>query len=51
VQAGGWSDERMIKRYLRKLNARQGGMAQLFAEIGDDGRNLSGRQAMDHHKL
>lgn len=30
LQAGGWSDERMIKRYLRRLNAAEGGMAQLF---------------------
>jgi hypothetical protein len=41
----------MIKRYLRKLNAREGGMAQLFAESGDGERNLSGRHALDHHNL
>ena len=30
LQAGGWKDERMIRRYLRKLRAREGGMAQFF---------------------
>jgi hypothetical protein len=30
LQAGGWADERMVKRYLRKLGALEGGMAQLF---------------------
>ena len=30
LQAGGWADARMIKRYLRQRNALQGGMAQLF---------------------
>jgi hypothetical protein len=30
LQAGGWADERMIKRYLRQLDALEGGMAQLF---------------------
>jgi hypothetical protein len=30
LQAGGWSDERMIKRYIRRLSALEGGMAQLF---------------------
>ncbi len=28
LQSGGWSDARMIKRYLRKLDASTGGMAQ-----------------------
>jgi len=31
LQAGGWSDERMVKRYIRQLSALEGGMAQLFA--------------------
>ncbi|MEJ2386973.1 MAG: tyrosine-type recombinase/integrase [Chromatiaceae bacterium] len=34
LQAGGWSDERMLKRYLRKLGALEGGMAQLFRDGG-----------------
>jgi integrase len=34
LQAGGWSDERMVKRYLRKLGALEGGMAQLFRDGG-----------------
>jgi integrase len=34
LQAGGWSDERMLKRYLRKLGALEGGMAQLFRDEG-----------------
>jgi integrase/recombinase XerD len=31
LQAGGWSDERMVKRYIRRLSALEGGMAQLFS--------------------
>jgi integrase len=34
LQAGGWSDARMVKRYLRKLGALEGGMAQLFQDGG-----------------
>jgi len=30
LQAGGWSDERMIKRYLRKLNAAEGVWPNFF---------------------
>lgn len=30
LQAGGWSDERLVKRYIRRLSALEGGMAQLF---------------------
>ncbi|WP_246195004.1 tyrosine-type recombinase/integrase [Allochromatium palmeri] len=31
LQAGGWKDVRMIKRYLRQLSALEGGMAQWWA--------------------
>ena len=31
LQAGGWKDVRMIKRYLRHLSALDGGMAQWYA--------------------
>lgn len=31
LQAGGWKDVRMIKRYLRHLSALEGGMAQWWA--------------------
>jgi hypothetical protein len=30
LQAGGWKDERMVRRYIRKLGALEGGMAQFF---------------------
>ncbi len=30
LQAGGWKDERMVRRYLRKLRAQEGGMAQFL---------------------
>jgi len=31
LQAGGWKDVRMLKRYLRHLRAMEGGMAQWYA--------------------
>ena len=30
LQAGGWKDERMVRRSIRKLGALEGGMAQFF---------------------
>jgi site-specific recombinase XerD len=36
LQSGGWSDSRMIKRYLRKLDASNGGMAQ-YLSASEDG--------------
>lgn len=33
LQSGGWSDARMIKRYLRNLDARNGGMAKFLTEV------------------
>ena len=30
LQAGGWKDERMVRRCIRKLGAPEGGMAQFF---------------------
>ena len=30
LQAGGWKVERMVRRYIRKLGALEGGMAQFF---------------------
>ena len=30
LQAGGWKDERMVRRYIRKLGVLKGGMAQFF---------------------
>jgi len=30
LQAGGLKDERMVRRYIRKLGALEGGMAQFF---------------------
>ena len=30
LQAGGWKDERMVRRDIRKLGALEGGMAQFF---------------------
>ena len=39
LQAGGWKDERMVRRYIRKLGALEGGMAQFFGRgTGDGGR-------------
>jgi integrase/recombinase XerD len=34
LQAGGWSDERLLQRYLRRLGALEGGMAQFFQGVG-----------------
>jgi hypothetical protein len=33
LQSGGWSDSRMIKRYLRNLDASNGGMAQFLKKL------------------
>jgi integrase/recombinase XerD len=33
LQAGGWKDERMVRRYIRKLGALEGGMAQFFGRV------------------
>ena len=30
LQAGGWKNERMVRRNIRKLGALEGGMAQFF---------------------
>jgi len=31
LQSGGWKDERMVKRYIRRLASFEAGMAQMFA--------------------
>jgi integrase len=31
--AGGWSDERMVKRYIREITALEGGMAQFYGHL------------------
>ena len=48
LQAGGWKDERMVRRYIRKLGALEGGMAQFFGrEAGQSGNAGSPRQGSD----
>jgi len=38
LQAGGWKDERMVRRYIRKLGALEGGMAQFVGRGTGQGR-------------
>jgi hypothetical protein len=43
LQAGGWKDKRMVRRYIRKLGAQEGGRAQFFGRGVGQGRGVGVR--------